>query len=76
MATMDIRAAISNDMTDFTPDMLQMVADYVKSLRHSQLQLQQSVTPLVASLFTGHKSTLTDEELEQMKDEYLTEKYL
>ena len=73
---MDIRAAISNDMTDFTPDMLQMVADYIKSLRRSQLQPQQSVTPLVASLFTGHKSTLTDEELEQMKDEYLTEKYL
>ena len=73
---MDIRAAISNDMNGFTPDMLQMVADYVKSLRHRQSQLQMPVTPLVASLFTGHKTDISDEELEQMKDEYLKEKYL
>lgn len=30
---MDLRAAISSDMNGFTPDMLQMVAEYVKSLR-------------------------------------------
>ena len=76
MTTMDIRASISNDLSTFTPDMLQMVADYVKSLRRRQSQQQTPITPLVASLFTGHKTTLTDEELEQMKYEYLAEKYL
>lgn len=30
----------------------------------------------VAALFTGHTTTLTDEELDQMKYEYLAEKYL
>ena len=76
MTTMDLRAAISDDMNGFTPDMLQMVAEYVKSLRRRQSQPQQFVTPLVASLFTGHKTDITDEELKQMKDEYLKEKYL
>ena len=40
MTTMDLRAAISNDMNGFTPDMLQMVAEYVKSLRRRQSQPQ------------------------------------
>ena len=73
---MDIQASISKDLSTFTPDMLQMVAEYVKSLRRKQLQSQQPITPLVASLLTGHKTDISDEELEQMKDEYLKEKYL
>jgi hypothetical protein len=48
----------------------------VKLLRRRQSQPPQFVTPLVASLFTGHKTDITDEELKQMKDEHLTEKYL
>ena len=76
MTTMDIRASISNDLSTFTPDMLQMVADYVKSLRRKQSQPQTPITPLVASLFTGHKTDISDEELEQLKDDYIAEKYL
>ena len=76
MIAMDIQASISKDLSTFTPDMLQMVADYIKALRRKQSQSQTPITPLVASLFTGHKTDISDEELEQMKDEYLKEKYL
>ena len=76
MIAMDIQASISKDLSTFTPDMLQMVADYVKALRRKQSQSQTLITPLVASLFTGHKTDISDEELEQLKDDYLKEKYL
>lgn len=76
MTTMEIRASINNDLNSFTSEMLQMVADYVKSLRLKQARQKMTVTPLVASMFTGHKTNLSDEELDQLKEDYLKEKYL
>ena len=75
MTAIDIRASINSDLNSFTPDMLQMVADYVKSLLHKKVQ-EPPITPLVASLFTGNSVKISDAELEQMKEDYLKEKYL
>ena len=52
---MEIRASINNDLSNLTFEMLQLVADYVKSLRLKQAKQKMTVTPLVASMFTGHK---------------------
>jgi hypothetical protein len=73
---MEIRASINNDLSNLTFEMLQLVADYVKSLRLKQAKQKMTVTPLVASMFTGHKANLSDEELAQMKEDYLKDKYL
>jgi hypothetical protein len=73
---MEIRASINNDLNSFTSEMLQLVADYVKSLRLKQAKQKMEITPLVASMFTGHKTNLSDEELDQLKEDYLKEKYL
>ena len=75
MTALDIRASINTELNGFTPDMLQMVADYVKSLRRKKTE-EPSITPLVASLFTGHSVSISDMELEQAKEVYLKEKYL
>ncbi len=53
---------------------VQLLVD--STVRRKQTRQTRQVTPLVASLFTGHKTDITDEELKQMKDEYLKEKYL
>ena len=76
MTAMDLRAAINNDLSTFSPDMLQVVADYVRSLRRKKESQSSPITPLVASLFTGHKVTITDEQLNAAREEYLKEKYL
>lgn len=76
MTAMDLRAAINNDLSTFTPDMLQVVADYVRSLRRKKESQSSPITPLVASLFTGHTVNITDEQLDAAREEYLKEKYL
>jgi hypothetical protein len=77
MTTVDIRAAINNELNSFTPDMLLQVAEYMKSLREERHSSKSTtITPLVASLFTGHSISLTDDELDHMKEAYLKEKYL
>ena len=76
MTTMEIRASINNDLNNLTSEMLQLVADYVKSLRLKQTKQKLTITPLVASMLTGHKTNLSDEDLDQMMEDYLKEKYL
>lgn len=76
MTTVDIRAAINNDLNTFPPDLLLVVADYVQSLRRRRENINTPITPLVASLFTGHSVNITDEEIETVREEYLKEKYL
>lgn len=73
---MEIRASINNDLNNLTSEMLQLVADYVKSLRLKQTKQKLTITPLVASMLTGHKTNLSDEDLDQMMEDYLKEKYL
>ena len=74
---MDIRAAINNDLNTFPPDLLQVVADYVQSLRKKNENESMTITPLVASLFTGHSVVnVTDEDLDTIREDYLKEKYL
>ncbi len=53
---------------------VQLLVD--STVRRKQKRQDRQVTPLVSSLFTGHKATVTDEQLEQMKEDYLMEKYL
>lgn len=76
MTTVDIRAAINNDLNTFPPDLLQVVVDYVRSLRRQNENERTSISPLVASLFTGHTVDVTDEELDSAREEYLKAKYL
>ena len=76
MTAVDIRAAINNDLSTFPPDMLQVVADYVRSLRKRNETASTSITPLVASLFTGHSVNVTDEQIDVARENYLKEKYL
>ncbi len=76
MASTDIRTAINNDLNTFTPDMLRIVADYVRLLRRRKESGEARITPLVAGLFTGHSVDVTDEQLEAAREEYLKEKYL
>ncbi|MBP3764090.1 MAG: hypothetical protein J6I49_09495 [Bacteroidales bacterium] len=76
MTAVDIRAAINNDLSNFSMDMLQVVADYVRSLRKKKDEEDMPITPLVASLFTGHSVNVTDEQLNAARAEYLQEKYL
>lgn len=76
MTAVDIRAAINNDLNTFSMDMLQVVADYVRSMRKKRDEEDVPITPLVASLFTGHSVDITDEQLDTARAEYLQEKYL
>ena len=76
MTAVDIRAAINNDLNTFPPDLLQVVADYVRSLRKKNEGAGVPITPLVASMLTGHSVNISDEELDDVRDEYLKEKYL
>lgn len=76
MTAVDIRAAINNDLNTFSMDMLQVVADYVRSMRKKKEGAGMPITPLVASMFTGHSVNITDEQLDAARAEYLQEKYL
>lgn len=76
MTAVDIRAAINNDLSTFPPDLLLVVADYVRSLRKKNEGADMTITPLVASLFTGHSVNVTDAELDAAREDYLKEKYL
>lgn len=76
MTAVDLRAAINNDLNTFPLDTLQAVAEYVRSLRKKIESNDMPITPLVASLFTGHSVDMSDEELDNARAEYLKEKYL
>lgn len=76
MTAVDIRAAINNDLNTFPPDLLQVVADFVRSLRMKNEGTNTTITPLVASMFTGHSVNVTDAELDAAREDYLKEKYL
>ena len=52
MTAVDIRAAINNDLNTFSMDMLQVVTDYVRSMRKKRDEEDVPITPLVASMFT------------------------
>ena len=72
-----------SEMRSFNPSLTdtEAITQWVQFLvdstvRREQRRQARQVTPLVSSLFTGHKTAVTDEQLEQMKKDYLTEKYL
>lgn len=73
---MDIRAAINEDLRTFPPDLLQVVAEYVRSLRNKKESTDMTITPLIASLFTGHSVNISDEEIDKARQEYLKNKNL
>ena len=75
MTAVDIRAAINNDLNTFPPDLLQVVADFVRSLRMKNEGTDTTITPLV-SMFTGHSVNVSDAELDAACEDYLKEKYL
>ena len=74
MTAIDLRAIINAKLNSIPLSMLEKVADFVKSLGSESVP-NHSITPLVASMLTGHSVDLTDTELKEMKDDYLQEKY-
>jgi hypothetical protein len=76
MTAVDIRAAINNDLNTFPPDLLQVVVDYVWSLRKKNEGANKPLTHLVSSMFTAHSVNATDQELDAAREDYLKEKYL
>ena len=74
MTTIDLRADINAKLNSMPLSMLEKVADFVKKLGSESIP-DHSITPLVASMLTGHSADFTDTELEAMKDDYLQEKY-
>lgn len=75
MTAIDLRASINDELSYMSLNMLEKVADFVKSLRGKNAH-DRSVSPLVASMLTGHSVNLSDEELDKLKMEYLKEKFL
>lgn len=75
MTVYDLRAVINTEINSMPIEMLQQVVDYLKSLRKKNAELDLSVSPLVASLRTGHSINLSDAEVDALKEEYLNEKY-
>lgn len=74
MTTIDLRADINAKLNSMPLSMLEKVADFVKKLGSESIP-DHSITPLVASMLTGHSVDLTDTELKAMKADYLQEKY-
>jgi len=75
MTAIDLRASINDELGTMSLNMLERVAAFVKSLRSESVP-DRSVSPLVASIMTGHSVSLSDAELDSLKMEYLKEKYL
>ena len=86
MTTVELRTSIAADLEQMSLEMLEIVSRYVKHLRlHPRAakaketteadQKTIEITAGVARLCTGHSWNVTDEELDQMRYEYLKEKY-
>ncbi|MBO2525921.1 MAG: hypothetical protein CW341_09535 [Bacteroidetes bacterium] len=75
MTAIDLRTNINNELNSMSLNMLEKVADFVKSLK-SENAPNHSISPLVASILTGHSVSITDAELLDLRTEYLKEKYL
>jgi hypothetical protein len=75
MTAIDLRASINDELSSMSLNMLEKVAEFVKSLTGKSTH-DHSVSPLVSSMLTGHSVNLSDEELDTLKMEHLKEKYL
>ena len=74
MTAIDLRASINDESSSMSLNMLEKVAEFVKSLTGKSTR-NHSVSPLVYSILTGHSVNLSDEELDSLKMEYLKEKF-
>lgn len=86
MTAVELRTSIAAELEQMSLEMLESVSRYVKRLRrhprttHTKENVETNhktieITPGVARLCTGHSWNITDEELDQMRYEYLKEKY-
>ena len=86
MTAVELRTSITADLEQMSLEMLESVSRYVKRLRHRPRSAKTTIktdeeestigiTPGVARLCTGHSWEVSDEELDQMRYEYLKEKY-
>lgn len=74
MNAMDLRSRINTELESMPLSMLEKVSDFIQSLSAENAS-DEGITPLVASMLTGHSVDLSDTELNTMKEEYLKEKY-
>ena len=86
MTAVELRTSITADLEQMSLEMLESVSRYVKRLRRRPRSVKTivktdeeqntiSITAGVARLCTGHSWEVSDEELDQMRFEYLKEKY-
>lgn len=82
MTTIELRTSILADLDQMNVEMLESVSRYVKRLRrhampvrHSKLATAHQITPGVSRLIRENPWDISDEELDQMRYEYLMEKY-
>ena len=85
MTAIELRTSITEDLNQLSTEMLENVSQYVKRLIKRSRPTKSSVasehrsidiTPGVARLRMGYPTDISDEELDNMRYEYLKEKYL
>lgn len=74
MNAMDLRSRINTELESMPLSMLEKVSDFIQSLGAENAS-DEGITPLVASMLTGHSVDLSDTELNTIKEEHLKEKY-
>ena len=90
MTTIELRTSIAADLDQMSVEMLESVSRYVKRLRHHPRPTRRTVqtrrtenaetipaglSPRVLQFQRGNPWYATDEEVDKLRQEYLTEKY-
>ena len=89
MTTIELRTSIAADLDQMSVEMLESVSRYVKRLRHHPRPTRRAVqsrregaetipeglSPRVLQFQRGNPWYATDEEVDKLRQEYLTEKY-
>ena len=89
MTSIELRTSIAAELDQMSVEMLESVSRYVKRLRHHQRPSRHTVqsrraesadaasglSPRVLQFQRGNPWYATDEEVDSLRQEYLTEKY-
>lgn len=89
MTTLELKTSIASDLDQMSVEMLEVVSHYVKRLRRHARPIRRTVrkksvadyameefTPRVMRFKRGNPWYATDEEVDRLRNEYLSRKYL
>ena len=89
MTTLELRTSIASDLDQMSVEMLEVVSHYVKRLRNHARPVRRTVrrkfvadntvedfTPRVMRFKRGNPWYASDEEVDRLRYEYLSQKYL